>query len=180
MTDLDLAALQTGLLDLLKGRAAPESFTDDYLQRVAACSQLEVVREIVQWWCYQTVTTVAPFTSRLLARLGRLDLATAELSRRDDLTPFRSAQALQCLSGLRSDTNALLAALADFESHLLVVAASPNEGSLVTAWPCNPYEALHALLHGEALPACDDAIHLTEVGSEIPGLFRVRTTTTPG
>ncbi len=180
MTDLDLAALQTGLLDLLKGRAAPESCTDEYLQRVASSAALEVVREIVQWWCCQTVTTVAPLTSRLLARLGRLDSATAELSRRDDLTPFRRAQALQCLNVLRSDANALLAALADFEAHLLVVAASPNEASLVTAWPCNPYSALHALLHGEELPGCDDAIHLTEVGPAIPGLFRVRNTTTPG
>ena len=179
MSDLDLAALQTGLLHLIKGRAASETFTDDYLRRVAACSQLEVVREIVQWWCRQTVTAAAPFTGRLLARLQRLDLVTAELSGRDDLTPFRSAQTLQCLSGLRSDPNPLLAALANFESQLLRVAASADEGPLVTDWPCDPYEALHALLRGGPLPATDDGIHFTEVGSAIPGLFRV-VTTTPG
>lgn len=178
MSDADLAALQTGLLHLIKGRAAPQSFTDDYLQRVAASSQLQVVREIVQWWCRQTVTTAAPFTSRLLARLGRLDIATAELSCRDDLTPFRGAQTLQCLSDLRSDTNALLAALADFESHLLIVAASPNAGPFTSDWPCDPYQALHALLHGTALPP-DEGIHVTEVGAAIPGLFRVLTTSAP-
>jgi hypothetical protein len=177
MTDLDLAELQTGLLHLIKGRAAPGSLADDYFQRVAASAQLQVVREIMQWWCRQTVTIEAPLTSRLLARLGRLDLATAELSRRDDLTPFRSAQAAQCLSGLRSDPNALLAALANFESQLLAVAAGAEQGPLVTEWPCDPYEALDALLGGGPLPATDDGIHFTEVSSAIPGLFRVVTTT---
>ena len=180
MSDLDLATLQTGLLHLIKGRAACEPFTDDYLRRVAGCSQLEVVREIVQWWCRQTVMAAAPFTGRLLARLQRLDLATAELSGRDDLTPFRSAQTLQCLSGLGSDSNPLLAALADFECHVLVVAARPNEGPFRTDWPCDPYKALHALLHGTALPPVGNEIYVTEVGAAIPGFFRVLTTAAPG
>jgi hypothetical protein len=167
-----LAAQQRGLLGLLKTGNLDASCEDGYLRSVQGSAQLATVQAIVAWWRTQIVETYAPLTSRLLSRLGRLPAVAKQLSAQPDLSAFRDRQAGQFLDLCRLDLDPVVAAMADFESAVLAAGSGRRQGPRLTAWPCDPNDALRAVLTGAELPQpCADT-YLTEVSADLPGYFR--------
>jgi hypothetical protein len=168
-----LSELQAGLLELVKQGRLPTGCTDSYLQVVAVSPELVVVREVITWWRRQTVEACAPFTSRLLQREGRLNVAAAQLSARPDLSPFRDLATRQFLSALTEDLDPIVAACADFELSLLKSHTDASGAAFMTRWPCNPYLAFEAIMRGTPLPRMELEEFETEVSATIPDYFKV-------
>lgn len=171
MTSLGLGQLQTGLLQLIKGR--PTAVADSYLSEVARSEALVLLREIAASWRATSIQRTAPLTTAMLERRGYLGAELIALIRAPDLGPFHRDVRNRLFASAANHHDPLVAAVARFERALIGVAEGTLECAIAIEWPVDPYPVLNALMAGRELPATGPASHQVLVGPTVAGMFRV-------
>lgn len=171
----ELAVLQGGLRDLVKGRPlAPGPAADAYLAQVSGSDRLVLVQEIAQTWRLVTLRSCCPLTMALLDRLGLTREEVARFTSEPGLPEHRRTAGRTFLEQVAGSSHPLVAALAGFELAVQTAAtAGQDEPPVVQRWPCDPLPVLRALVAGEELGEQAPAPHRVEIGARIPGGFRV-------
>jgi uncharacterized protein len=147
---LGLRQMQTGLRDLIKQQEVSASEPDAYLSAVESSSALEVVREIVVWWRWQSVAEHFPLTVRLLQDRGELGDVLQLLVASPELSPLHAELWSQFFS-IASDADPLLSSLVRFERAMLDGRSRSPGVQAVIDWPTDPYPVLEALTSGRPL-----------------------------
>ena len=169
MSDLDLAALQTGLRGLIKRDGAPPRAP--YLRLVEQSEELQIVRDIVLWWRLYGLGTTAPFTTALLRQRGTLETRISAFLARRVLSPFYEAQLQEFLDFIATGDD-LERAVASYELALYrVQCGDPREYTV--EWFQDPAEVLTAVVAGRPPESCRSGRYRTIVSSVIPNKFRI-------
>jgi hypothetical protein len=146
---LRLELQQRGLADLIKGRdGVPD---DPYLGRVAASTELGLVREIAIWWRAFQIETNCRLTSRVLKRLGLFDPVVSDYFKTSAISAFAEELSAGFLSFLSMHPDCLVRAVSQFELALSKVHAGSAEDFEVL-WDRNPDLVFAALTNGGELP----------------------------
>lgn len=171
---LELATLQRGVRDLVKGRPLPAPLAaDPYLEEVAGSGRLDLLREIAETWRLVPLRDTCPLTVAVLDRVGLL---------REELTRFTAGPGLEAhrrtaghafLAHVSSSPHELPAAVAGFELAVQRAASAGEAQPVVQHWPCDPLPVLRALLTGQPLGIQRSAPHDVEIAARLPGGFRV-------
>jgi hypothetical protein len=173
----DLAAHQRGLLALIVGPAgdaetAPPA--DPYLARVAASRALPVARGIAAQWRAYTLRRLCPLTWAVLDQRGRLAGVLDVLGTRP-LSPFlrllAAAFADEAVADAGPRDDPLVTAVARFERAVVLPGAAGDR--VVIDWPCDPEDALRALLTGQPVSAVPAAPHRTDAPAVDPTAFTI-------
>jgi hypothetical protein len=160
---------QEGLLSLIKGRRIDRS--DPYLESVAQCRELAMLREIAVWWRKLHVGSQCRFTARLLKRLGIFDTLVSQYFNNNATSPYIEELSLGFLSSLGAHANAVVRAVSQFEWAFHKVRAGSGDRYEV-CWDRHPAKFLCALAEDGELPALEDGVlYRMTVGGDIPGLF---------
>jgi hypothetical protein len=160
---------QKGLLDLIKGRSPDKS--DPYLERVAHCRELAMLREIAVWWRKLHLASQCRFTARLLKRLGVFDTLVSQYFDDNATSPYIEELSLGFLSTLGTHTDAMVRAVSQFEWAFHKVRARSVDLYEV-CWDRHPAAFLCALAGDGELPAREDGVlYRMKIGGDIPGLF---------
>lgn len=164
---LELAELQVGLLELIKGR--PSDLEDPYLSAVARSASLQVVQEVAAWWRAVSAERSAPLTVAVLQACGYYTETLATLIQAPDLSPFHTQLAADFWSSAAGHSHPLVAAVARFEQTLACLSDGTLLHDVTIEWPVDPYPVLAALLGRAPIPQLPPSPHLVRVG---PGIAR--------
>jgi hypothetical protein len=162
---------QHALLDLIKGRGG-EPPDDPYLAEVVRSPGLAMVREIALWWRALPLTVQCRFTSRLLKRMSRFDEAVAAHFRAHATSNFVEEFSRHFLHMLASQSDPLLAALAQFE-YALMEARDGSSESFEICWDRDPDAVILALEQHGTIPSPDpDWTYRMHVCADAPEFVR--------
>jgi hypothetical protein len=115
-----------------------------------------------------------------LHRQGGLDEALAAHSRKGPHSPFLEVLAQQFLAVVATHRDPLVAAVARFElsAHRARTGAARRGDEVVIDWPCEPWEALQAILDNQPPPpACGH--WRTRAGATTPDQFTIERVAAP-
>jgi hypothetical protein len=149
---MNLADHQRGVRSLLCGRAVET--TDAYLDGVAGTEAVALVQEIASSWRNFALGRTCPLTIGALRLHGSLEATLAAHHRKGGHSPFLEVLAQQFLAVVAAHDDALVAAIAQFErsAHRARTGAASPDDEVVIDWPCDPWEALQAVLDNQPLP----------------------------
>lgn len=160
---------QRGLLNLIKGRGADGR--DLYLDRVAHCRELAMLREIAVWWRKLHVASQCRFTARLLKRLGIFDTMLSQYFNNNATSPYIEELGLSFLSALGTHVDAMIRAVSQFEWAFHKVRAGCGDRFEIS-WDRHPAVFLCALAGDDELPGAEDGVlYRMKIGGDIPGLL---------
>jgi hypothetical protein len=160
---------QKGLLNLIKGRGADRN--DPYLERVAHCREMAMLREIAVWWRKLHVGSQCRFTARLLKRLGIFDTLVLQYFNNNATSPYIEELSLGFLSSLGTHADAVVRAVSQFEWAFHKLRAGSGDRYEVY-WDRHPAKFLCALAGDGELPGLEDGVfYRMTIGGDIPGLF---------
>lgn len=150
---MNLETYQRGLQRLVtQGQAAPEDAA--YLQQLAGCTQLAVVREIVYFWRAHGLERFCILSASLLKSLGRFENAIERFVSTEKFSPFIEEASQQFLQFLTKDQNSIVAALAKTEIALHETRTNILT-EIVVEWPCNPEPILLAIVNATLVNQLD-------------------------
>lgn len=163
---VDLAALQRGLADVLRGGDPPAD--DAYVHEVAQSQGVVVVREILRSWRELMIRRACPMTVVLLQQRDLFQDALSVFLRHGS-PPSIDEIALVFLDLAADSADPLLAAVAQFERAMIRTCHGDPTDHIV-AWPCDPNTAIGRLLANDI---ADDLPRERFVTVVAKGTFRV-------
>ena len=141
---VDLAAMQRGLADVLRGGDPPAG--DAYVSAVAESHGITVVREILRSWREVMIRRACPMTVVLLQQRDLFQDALSVFLRHGS-PPSIDEIALVFLDLAAGSADPLLAAVAQFE-RAMIRTCHGDAADHIVVWPCDPGAAIERLLAG--------------------------------
>jgi hypothetical protein len=168
---MNLALLQSHLLQLIMGQPAPSS-EDSYLKEVESCEGLESIREISRSWNEFSLDRLCPLTCRLLRQRGELTAALAALAAAELSSAFVEDLAAVFLEQQVRSRSAVVGDVARFETAMLSLGLGLTTSETVE-WQHHPDELLGALVAGRPVADLPPGRYKTVVSFELPMLYRL-------
>ena len=163
---VDLAALQRGLANVLRGSAPPPG--DAYVAEVAESQGIVVVREILRSWRELLLRRACPMTVVLLDQRDLFQDALSVFLTQGS-PPSIDEMALVFLDISAESADPLLSAVAQFERAMIRTCHGDATDHIVV-WPCDPTAAIELLFANE----CVDDLPKERVVTVVSGgTFRV-------
>lgn len=159
---LTLLEHQRAMRDLIKGVAVAN---DPYIEQASHAIGLQVTRDTIRGWRTFRLGQNCRFTTAVLRGRGRHDEVLAAIE--PVTSPFIEELSRAFLDAAIALGDDLIASVAKFERAML------SDEETIVDWPCDPYEVLGPLLHGELPPELPYMRYKTVVSRAMPGRFRV-------
>jgi hypothetical protein len=149
---MSLAEHQRAVRDLLCDRAVERH--DAYVEEVSGSEAVALVQDIASSWRRFALERTCPLTAAALRQRGALDDALATHGRHGPHSPFLEVLAQQFLALAAHHEDELVAAIARFElsAHRARTGAASADEDVVIDWPCDPWDALQAVLDAQPPP----------------------------
>lgn len=118
---MNLKEIQTGYLDLLKGRRNSLDFKDEYFREVAESKNFRVLNDIVIYWRAHGIREYCAITSELLIKLDKFQEKVESFYRDINFSGYIEELGKTFLQYLSDDDDKLISFVSRFELALINV-----------------------------------------------------------
>lgn len=170
---MDLKALQTGYINLLKDRETQIKTDDDYFKNVVASKNFRVLNDIVLYWRLQGINDFCTLTSGLLKKLCLFEEKVKLFYRETNISGYLEELGKSFLLYISNDRNKLIAFVSRFELALIKVKLGSEDEFLVET-NFNPEEIFNFIFSdSDVLPLEESGKYFIKVSSKIENNFSI-------
>lgn len=169
---MNLREIQTGYLDLLKGRKNAGEITDEYFKKIAASDNFKVLNDIVIYWRAHGIKEYCTLTSGLLIKIDRFQDKVENFYREVNFSGYIEELGKAFLQYLTGDEDKLISFISGFELAMINVNLGSKEEFVIES--CfNPDEVFNFILAEDKYPELSNTVYIIRVSEGLENFYSV-------
>lgn len=148
---MNLKEVQTGYLNLLKGKSDPDILKDEYFRKIVTTDNFKILNDIIIYWRAHGIKEYCGLTSALLVKLNLFQEKITEFYRDENISNYIEELGKNFLLYLTRDRNKLVAFVSEFELSLIKVKLGSRDKFIINT-NYNPEKVFNFILSGDDIP----------------------------
>lgn len=169
---MNLKEIQSGYLDLLKGRKNAGDFKDEYFSKIAESDNFRVLNEIVIYWRAHGINEYCAITSGLLVKLDMFQEKIENFYREVNFSGYIEELGKTFLQYLITDEDKLISFVSGFELAMINVNLGSKEEYVMESG-FDPEEVFNFILAEGDYPELRDKVYIIRVNEALDNFYSV-------